>query len=58
MKLSQVSPLYEYGTLQSLEILSVLETDALDSTHPVSAEVAHPDEIEEIFDDVSYNKGK
>ena len=53
-----MSPLYEYGTLQSLEILNVLETDALDSTHPVSAEVAHPDEIEEIFDDVSYNKGK
>jgi aminopeptidase N len=31
--------------------------DALKSSHPVRVEVGHPDEINEIFDAVSYAKG-
>ena len=34
-----------------------LEMDAYDTSHPISVEVKHPDEIGEIFDDVSYKKG-
>ncbi|CAF1689155.1 unnamed protein product, partial [Adineta ricciae] len=31
--------------------------DSLYSTHPISVEVTHPDEINSIFDAISYNKG-
>ncbi len=34
-----------------------LRLDALLSTHPIEVEVHHPDEIGEIFDEVSYSKG-
>ncbi|HEU0085850.1 MAG TPA: M1 family metallopeptidase [Candidatus Paceibacterota bacterium] len=34
-----------------------LRLDALKNTHPIEVEVHHPDEIGEIFDDVSYSKG-
>ncbi len=34
-----------------------LKLDALKSTHPIEVEVRHPDEIGEIFDEVSYSKG-
>lgn len=34
-----------------------LKLDSLNSTHPVEIEVKHPDEIGEIFDEVSYSKG-
>jgi len=34
-----------------------LRLDALESTHPIEVEVHHPDEIGEIFDEVSYSKG-
>jgi len=34
-----------------------LKLDALKSTHPIEVEVHHPDEIGEIFDEVSYSKG-
>ena len=34
-----------------------LRLDALASTHPIEVEVHHPDEIGEIFDEVSYSKG-
>jgi len=30
--------------------------DAMASTHPIEVEVAHPDEVNEIFDLISYNK--
>jgi len=31
--------------------------DALQTSHPISVTVSHPDEINEIFDDISYGKG-
>jgi puromycin-sensitive aminopeptidase len=34
-----------------------LELDGLKNTHPIEVEVRHPDEIGEIFDDISYSKG-
>jgi puromycin-sensitive aminopeptidase len=34
-----------------------LESDSLDNSHPIEVEVGHPSEIDEIFDDISYNKG-
>lgn len=34
-----------------------LRLDALNTTHPIEVEVHHPDEIGEIFDEVSYSKG-
>jgi puromycin-sensitive aminopeptidase len=34
-----------------------LRLDALKTTHPIEVEVHHPDEIGEIFDEVSYSKG-
>ncbi|MES2315353.1 MAG: M1 family metallopeptidase [Patescibacteria group bacterium] len=34
-----------------------LRLDALRNTHPIEIEVHHPDEIGEIFDEVSYSKG-
>jgi len=34
-----------------------LKLDALKNTHPIEVEVGHPDEIGEIFDEVSYSKG-
>lgn len=32
-------------------------TDSLQSSHPISVPVNHPDEINEIFDSISYGKG-
>lgn len=40
------------------ELQSVLSLDALVSSHPISVEVYDPDEINEIFDGISYSKGK
>ena len=34
-----------------------LQIDALESSHPVQVDVSHPDEINEIFDAISYAKG-
>jgi aminopeptidase N len=39
------------------EIQNVFSLDALESSHPISIEVGHPDEINEIFDRISYHKG-
>lgn len=36
---------------------SALELDSLDNTHPIEVEVNHPDQISEIFDAISYDKG-
>ncbi|CAG2104297.1 unnamed protein product [Medioppia subpectinata] len=34
-----------------------LELDALHNSHPIEVPVGHPSEIDEIFDNISYNKG-
>ncbi|XP_064466191.1 puromycin-sensitive aminopeptidase-like isoform X2 [Ornithodoros turicata] len=34
-----------------------LELDALDNSHPIEVPVGNPQEIDEIFDDISYKKG-
>ena len=34
-----------------------MENDALHTSHPISVVVHHPDEINEIFDMISYGKG-
>lgn len=39
------------------DMQSVLKLDTYSSSHPVSASVSHPDEIDEIFDSISYGKG-
>ena len=40
------------------EVQMVFGLDALQSSHPVSIEVGNPDEINEIFDRISYAKGE
>ncbi|KAI1280558.1 Aminopeptidase N [Halotydeus destructor] len=39
------------------EVQDVFELDCLTSSHPISVTVNHPDEINEIFDRISYGKG-
>jgi len=39
------------------DLQRVMTTDALETSHPVSVVVGHPDEINEIFDHISYQKG-
>ncbi|KAJ8317302.1 hypothetical protein KUTeg_005206 [Tegillarca granosa] len=34
-----------------------LELDALNNSHPIEVPVGHPDEVDEIFDAISYSKG-
>lgn len=36
---------------------NALHLDSLDNTHPIEVEVHHPDQISEIFDAISYDKG-
>ncbi|XP_053994553.1 puromycin-sensitive aminopeptidase isoform X1 [Hylaeus volcanicus] len=37
--------------------IGALELDALKNSHPIEVPVGHPSEIDEIFDEISYNKG-
>ena len=39
------------------EVQNVFSLDALSSSHQISVEVGNPDEINEIFDKISYGKG-
>eukprot|EP00455_Lapot_gusevi_P042990 TRINITY_DN5178_c0_g1_i4.p1 TRINITY_DN5178_c0_g1~~TRINITY_DN5178_c0_g1_i4.p1 ORF type:complete len:890 (-),score=225.50 TRINITY_DN5178_c0_g1_i4:74-2743(-) len=41
----------------SHQTFAALKLDALQSSHPIEVEVEDPEEIEEIFDDISYDKG-
>lgn len=45
--------------LYSMYVLNfrALELDCLKNSHPIEVPVGHPSEIDEIFDDISYNKG-
>jgi len=50
----------EWNSLQLENVqnfLQVLDLDSLQSSHPVSVTVGHPDEIAQIFDTISYTKG-
>ncbi|MBL8030016.1 MAG: M1 family metallopeptidase [Candidatus Doudnabacteria bacterium] len=40
-----------------VDLGAALRLDGLKNTHPIEIEVKHPDEIGEIFDEVSYSKG-
>ncbi len=40
-----------------IDMHPVMKTDSLESSHPISIEVGHPDEITQIFDSISYQKG-
>ena len=37
--------------------IRALELDGLKNSHPIEVPVGHPSEVDEIFDDISYNKG-
>lgn len=41
----------------SLDVVRALHADASVFTHPIAAPVENPEEIQEIFDDISYGKG-
>jgi len=54
----QVGPTWkvlEQFVLNNLQ--NVFSLDVLESSHPISIEVGHPDEINEIFDAITYLKG-
>jgi puromycin-sensitive aminopeptidase len=51
------TPEYDIWTqFVSNTLMSALELDALENSHPIEVEVGHPSEVDEIFDNISYNK--
>jgi aminopeptidase N len=46
-----------FAHFTSLVQATAFSLDAMASTHPVEVAVSHPDQINEIFDGISYNKG-
>lgn len=46
-----------YVFLYHNDFCRALELDCLKNSHPIEVPVGHPSEIDEIFDDISYNKG-
>ena len=58
LAVNKLFPKWDIWTQFSTSDLGVaLRLDALATTHPIEVEVHHPDEIGEIFDEVSYSKG-
>ena len=58
LAVDKLFPKWDIWTQFSTNDLGVaLRLDALASTHPIEIPVHHPDEIGEIFDEVSYSKG-
>lgn len=58
LAVDKMFPAWDIWTQFSTADLGVaLRLDALKHTHPIEIEVHHPDEIGEIFDEVSYSKG-
>ena len=50
----------EFGMIEQIiinDVQDVFGIDALESSHPISVEVNDPNEINELFDDISYGKG-
>ncbi len=58
LAVDKLFPSWDIWTQFSVHDLGVaLRLDALATTHPIEIPVHHPDEIGEIFDEVSYSKG-
>ncbi|XP_014847763.1 PREDICTED: leucyl-cystinyl aminopeptidase-like [Poecilia mexicana] len=57
MSLQEILPSLDTGNLFLTVRFRALDKDALNSSHPVSTEVNTPEQIEEMFDSVSYEKG-
>jgi puromycin-sensitive aminopeptidase len=58
LAVDKLFPTWDIWTQFSVHDLGVaLRLDALATTHPIEITVHHPDEIGEIFDEVSYSKG-
>ncbi|VVC33657.1 ERAP1-like C-terminal domain,Aminopeptidase N-type,Peptidase M1, membrane alanine aminopeptidase, N- [Cinara cedri] len=56
--LQVVQPDWDYDTMLLINILhDVMGLDDKISSHPIVQEVSDPDEIDSIFDSISYNKG-
>ncbi|XP_065212642.1 glutamyl aminopeptidase-like isoform X2 [Planococcus citri] len=55
---AQVHPSWELDNIfVAQELYPVLKLDATLNSHPIIQPVSHPDQITEIFDGISYNKG-
>jgi aminopeptidase N len=53
-----VEPAFEmFQQIITSDVQDVMGIDALETSHPISVVVHHPDEINEIFDRISYGKG-
>jgi len=46
-----------WGSFVNSETSGAMFRDSLTTTHPIEAHVTSPDEIEQLFDDISYGKG-
>ncbi len=58
LAVNEIFPSWDIWTQFAFADLGVaLKLDALKHTHPIEVEVNHPNEIGEIFDEVSYSKG-
>lgn len=57
MSLQTVLPKLDIGNLYLAVRFRALDKDALNSSHAVSTEVNKPEQVEEMFDSVSYEKG-
>ncbi|KAF1389074.1 hypothetical protein PFLUV_G00069690 [Perca fluviatilis] len=57
MSLQKVFPQLDIGNLFLAVRFRALDKDALNSSHAVSTEVNNPEQVEEMFDSVSYEKG-
>lgn len=57
MSLQEILPNLDTGNLFLSVRFRAMDKDALNSSHPVSTEVNTPEQVEEMFDSVSYEKG-
>jgi puromycin-sensitive aminopeptidase len=58
LAVDQIFPKWDIWTQFAFNDLGVaLKLDALNNTHPIEVKVNHPNEIGEIFDEISYSKG-
>ncbi|KAL0133266.1 hypothetical protein PUN28_000801 [Cardiocondyla obscurior] len=57
MGTNAVEPSWKVMEQFVIGLQTAFHLDAMDSTHPIYAEVDNPDEIDEIFDVISYQKG-